>query len=537
MGELWGFLAVALPALAALLVPMPSIDLAYHLRAGASILAGEGIPTTDTWTFTVAGAPWLDQQWGAQVLLAGVYQVAGWTGLALLRAVLVGATFWLVNQTLRSMSCAARPAALITLLSFVVATPALALRPQLFAIVLFAATLLILAERRAYGRRLWLIPVIAALWANLHGSFPLAIVLVGLGWVDEIARRAAARRIREQAPIGRHEPPAWIAAGADRQATSEPNRPSGRLNASTGLALVGAVSALATLLNPFGVDAWRYVVNLAANPSVSGRVSEWRPPSPIDPAGAIFYLSLIAVALVVWLRVRADGRRITASTVAPIATVIVFGILGVVTGRGLAWWALAGPIAAAALAHESALGEELPRALRGLRSIFSTSPRGRDERRSPANGVLVLALIVAGIALLPVWRPVGAGGVPIGTLSHAPQGIAGELRELVAHGDLPNRAHVWNPQPWGSWLELAVPELLVALDSRIELFPADLWRDADQLGRGIGKWTSILDKYDIDAVVVGAGQDPAIAETIEILPAWELAYRDAEGSVFIRSRP
>ena len=74
LGELWTFLGVALPALAALLVPMPAVDLAYQLRAGASILAGEGIPTVDTWTFTVAGTPWLDQQWGAQVLLAGVFQ-------------------------------------------------------------------------------------------------------------------------------------------------------------------------------------------------------------------------------------------------------------------------------------------------------------------------------------------------------------------------------------------------------------------------------------------------------------------------------
>ena len=25
--------------------------------------------------------PWVDQQWGAQVILAGVYQLGGWTGL------------------------------------------------------------------------------------------------------------------------------------------------------------------------------------------------------------------------------------------------------------------------------------------------------------------------------------------------------------------------------------------------------------------------------------------------------------------------
>src|SRR6185369_9697492 len=115
IGELWTFLGFALPALAALLVPMPAVDLAYQLRAGAEILQTGSIPAIDAWTFTVGGQPWLDQQWGAQVLLAATFQVAGWTGLAILRATLVAVAFALVQATLRSMGCASRPAALLAL--------------------------------------------------------------------------------------------------------------------------------------------------------------------------------------------------------------------------------------------------------------------------------------------------------------------------------------------------------------------------------------------------------------------------------------
>jgi hypothetical protein len=534
LGELWTFLAVTLPALAALLVPMPAVDLAYHLRAGAAILAGEGIPSVDTWTFTVAGAPWLDQQWGAQAVLAGVFQLAGWTGLAVLRAGLVGLAFWFVNRTLRSLGCASRPAAIITLLSFVVAAPALALRPQLFAIVLFAATMWILANRRPHPRRLWLIPVIAALWANLHGSYPLVIVLVGIAWLDEIARGLDARRGRGREPVGRQEPPAWIASGPTQTARREPIRTDGLLG-STGLALVGAVAAFATRVNPFGLDVWRYVVSLASNPSVSGLVTEWRLPTPLDPTGAVFYASLAGVLAIVLMRVRADRGRPGVSTIAPLATIAVLGLLGAATGRGLAWWALAAPVAAATLAHQATLTEQLPRRLRPVGSIFASSGRGREHRRSPINAILMVVLVVAGIALLPAWRPLGPAGVPIGTLSHAPQGIATELRAMVARGDLPNRAHVWNPQTWGSWLEYAAPETLVAVDSRIELFPSELWADASQLARNAGEWLSILDRYPIDAVVVASSQDPEIAQRIDASPAWELAYRDADGWIFLRS--
>ncbi len=86
----WAFLAVALPVVAALVASLSTVDLTYQLRAGAEILASSSIPRVDSWTYTVAGQPWFDQQWGAQVALSAVYQVVGWTGLALLRAGLVG---------------------------------------------------------------------------------------------------------------------------------------------------------------------------------------------------------------------------------------------------------------------------------------------------------------------------------------------------------------------------------------------------------------------------------------------------------------
>ena len=138
LGQLWTFLAVFLPALAALLVPMPAVDLAYHLRAGGEILGSGQLPTVDTWTFTVAGTPWLDQQWGAQVLLTTVFDaVLGWTGLAVLRAFLVGLTFWLVLGAIRSawsiasvraggsaIASSARTATLITIAFFVVSSSA-----------------------------------------------------------------------------------------------------------------------------------------------------------------------------------------------------------------------------------------------------------------------------------------------------------------------------------------------------------------------------------------------------------------------------
>jgi hypothetical protein len=526
IGQLWAFLGVAMPALAALLVPMPAVDLTYNLRAGASILGGGGIPTVDAWTYTVAGTPWLDQQWGAQALLAGVFQAGGWTGLAILRAALVGLTFGLVLAALRStwslasvraggsaIASSARTATLIVLGSFAVAAPALALRPQLFAIVLFVATALILAERTAHPRRLWLIPLIAACWANLHGSFPLVVVLVGLAWLDEVSL------IRERIPVGVPE-----------------RRLPARLLGSTGLALIGAVSALATLLTPFGIDGWRYIENLARNPAITSQVSEWQPPSPFDPAGLVFYLSVALVLGVIVFRLRSDRWRPPARFLGPILTVLVFGPLGIVTGRGLAWWALAAPIAMVALQPGLRLSDVRVPGLPILRARTAREASAIEDRRSPLNGLVVGVLALAAIALLPLWRPVGPAGVPTATLSHAPQGIPAKLQALVDSGALPDGARVWNPQAWGSWLEWAVPDVRVAVDSRIELFPPDLWSDVRQAEAGIGEWQSIVvDKRPADVVILAATQRPAIRQVLDASPYWDLAYADTEGSIWLRT--
>lgn len=538
LGELWSFLAIALPALASLLVPMPSVDLAYQLRAGAGILAGGGIPAVDTWTFTVAGTAWLDQQWGAQVILAAVFQATSWTGLAILRATLVGLTFGFTFAALRvswsmastraggsSIASSARTATLLVLAAFAIAAPALALRPQLFAIPLFAASLVVLVERARHPRRLWLIPVFAVLWANLHGSFPLIVVLVALAWVDEVAL------LRMPLPAGHARLPM-----------------SRRLRGSTGLALIGAFSALATLITPFGIDAWRYIENLARNPEITSAVTEWRPPTPLDPAGAVFYLSLVLVIGVIAYRLRSDRGRTPAQFVAPIITVVVFGALGVVTGRGLAWWAIASIVSVVALQPGLRLADlRVPR-VPALRARTAREASLSESRRSPLNALVVVVLALAAVMLLPVWRPLGAAGVPVATLSNAPQGIAEKLAFLDGVGAFGTDGRVWNVvQPLGSWFELTVPSAKFAVDSRIELFPPNAWTEARDIAEGSPETIAILDRHQVDAVVSPRSTPFGSSRLTEPPdPLWTVLYNsgkwtdvydDADGTIWVRTTP
>ena len=195
LNRLWVFLAVALPVLAALLATMSTVDLDVSPARRRRDPATRAIPHVDTWTFTAAGLPWVDQQWGAQVVLAVVERLAGWTGpRPAPRGARPASIFACVLLIGLRRGLDARTAALLTLVAFVVAAPALALRPQLLGMACFALVLVLVVDRRGAPAP----PVARAgprrVWANLHGSFFLGPVVLGLAWLEDLARWRRRRR-------------------------------------------------------------------------------------------------------------------------------------------------------------------------------------------------------------------------------------------------------------------------------------------------------------------------------------------------------
>jgi hypothetical protein len=458
--RLWAVLAILLPALAALIANLSSVDLAYHLRAGGDILDGAGIPRADAWTFTALGQPWLDQQWGAQVILAAVYRLAGWTGLVLLRALLVGLLSALVLQFCRVRGADLRRAAWLTLAAFVVSAVALGLRPQLFGMVLLALVLLVLALRRDRPRLMWSIPVIVAVWANLHGSFFLGPVVVGLAWLEDLAERSprAARRSR------RRRRGAGIA--------DQPVR-------STGLGVRGGP-----------VDERRG----------HRRITEWQPTTLRTVPGILFFASALGVVVLLARR----GARTSWPTLAWLGAFFVIGAYAI---RGVAWW----PLGA------------------GLRDRAARRPPGPVERplaplARRLNVVIVAALVVAGIALLPVWRPTDPG-----------------LRRRRASSATPRRDHGRPPRAGegtattcstpavGLVVRVLFPTVLVALDSRIEVFPPEVWDDYEAVTQGRDGWQAILDRWGVTLAVVPKG-DQAFHDRLTAA-GWSELFADDDGSL------
>src|ERR671910_619139 len=104
----WATIAWALPAMAALIARMRAIDLAYHVRAGELAVQTGEVVRADPFTFTRGGLPWLNQQWGAQIVYGFAHRLLGWAGVASAHAASIGSGFWFLYRSCVRAGCVPR---------------------------------------------------------------------------------------------------------------------------------------------------------------------------------------------------------------------------------------------------------------------------------------------------------------------------------------------------------------------------------------------------------------------------------------------
>ena len=245
-------------ALVVFCLPIYSPDLFWHLSAGRWILAHLAVPSSDSFTFTALGAPWIDFEWGTQAAWFGAHALGGLRALWVLKMLVLAAAFWPVDGLLRDAkaSGAARAGALALWLGAMLAQSDL--RADLMSAVFFAVILRRLARGRAsflFGFGLF------ALWANLHAGFVMGFLLYALA----------------------------AATGAE------------------GISAEATGAVLGSLMNPYGAAIYK-VLGAHASGSVAKMIFEWGPPSLRVPFQAPLVIALLLTAGVAWVERRRASR-------------------------------------------------------------------------------------------------------------------------------------------------------------------------------------------------------------------------------------
>jgi hypothetical protein len=72
------------------------------------------------------------------------------------------------------------------------------------------------------------------------------------------------------------------------------------------------------------------------------------------------------------------------------------------------------------------------------------------------------------------------------------------------------------------------------VDTRIELFPDEVWSDYLAVVSGRADWAEVLERWDVSLVALAAGNEELIP-FISADPSWGLLHEDEEGVVYQRA--
>ena len=239
-------------------------DVSWHVAAGRWIMERWQVPQTDPFSFTMAGKPWVAFEWGAEVIYASAFNLAGHAGLAAVVALALMALFGTLFWYLRSK---AGPVALLVAFAatYFVLQPFIMARPHVIAWPFLALWSALMFKYRDEGRSP---PIAFALiifvWANIHGSYFAGFIVSAAAALD-----------------------ALIAAKWDRKAFVR-------------WLLFGIAILLAALLNANGIAGILHPLTISGMETLPS-IGEWQPSSPRTTP--VFYWLLLAVTgALLWKR-------------------------------------------------------------------------------------------------------------------------------------------------------------------------------------------------------------------------------------------
>ena len=242
----------------------------WHLRTGRLIL-DHGIPHADPYSFTAQGRHWLVQSWLAEAIYGAVDRVAGLFGIRLLVAVTGALVATLTYRLVLRLNHDHLVAVGLTLAAIGSSFTLWSERPLFLGLLAFVLLLwTVEVPDGLLGRRpLVTVPILLWIWANVHGTFALGLLYLGLHVVGRWLDGA----------------PPW--QGRERL-----------------LCLATALGVAAIPVNPFGPGLLLFPIRLLDRGEILRQVTEWRSPQPQSVQGAMF-----AVWVAVFIACLVIGRR------------------------------------------------------------------------------------------------------------------------------------------------------------------------------------------------------------------------------------
>ncbi|MBV8673334.1 MAG: hypothetical protein JOZ33_07870, partial [Acidobacteriaceae bacterium] len=219
-------------------------DLGWHLRTGEWILQHHAVPRVDFFSRFGAGKPWQAYSWLFEVVLFRLVQWFHLDGVMVYMGVMLTAIAVALYRLVSRLQPDFTRSTILTMAGLAVLSRLYTPRPWLFTILFFIVEIDILMQARRTGdsRKLWWLPPLFVIWANIHIQFINGLLVLFVAACEPLLAR-------------------WWKPFTSRLSMR-----------SLWFALAACI--LAACANPYGAGIYKVAHDLASQPGVLNTVSE-----------------------------------------------------------------------------------------------------------------------------------------------------------------------------------------------------------------------------------------------------------------------
>lgn len=486
--------AGALVVAAGLIVPLVVLtrrvgdpDFFWHLLTGEWVLDHGRLPTHELFTYTVSGKPWVDQEYGNEILLALLYRGGGFLAVSLTYSLITWAGFLAIWRRI----ALERVPSVITALALALAAAAGVVvwgpRSQMISFSLTCLTLLwVEAFLRDRNRHLYLLPAIFVVWANFHGGFVYGLAVLGIAALAETLQA--------------------IFRGGDGAHRRRALR----------LWAVLAACALAALVNPHTAKVYAVALYIEFSHAQQTFIAEWQSPNfhSLGAAGLEILLLLTVVAMAV-RRQRLWDILLTAAAFYLALAAVRHGPIAVAMVVPIVAWS------AASLWESSR-----------WRDRVALTLKRRSADVMAAATVLLLVVVVGTVGVM-------ADTLSTQTASTDANFPVGAADWLLAHPQVGTR--MFNAYDWGGYLiyrfssptsDVPPPNRRVFIYGEATLMGNALVQQISDVEGAQTDWQSILTRHRVDYVIERT--DSALSMALGVDPQWRRVYDDGFAVIFVK---
>jgi hypothetical protein len=459
-----------------------SYDSGWIIKTGEYILQQRQLPAHDIFSWTSLDRRFVCYQWLFEVIVASLFQIGGLWLVGLIACLTTGVLYFAVLPA-SWMTQRIPPLVTLSCLSLVLTPHWFNVRPQLCSYILILIFIHLLERYRKGNRSSFILalPALLVLWVNLHSFWFIGLMLIASYFLFDNLRRL---------------------------------RSGQGVNLELGLVLVSCI--VASLVNPYGTDLFRYILSFTDS-------SQWMGMWEVQPSwlmpSAVLPLTYLVLAWVVLIRCRrhVPAEALMITLLAIIAALFVRRYLSVAV---FCTW----PYLGAALST-IAWGQYLPFRISGpLR-------RSKAVRTHVCTTSTMLSLAASSILISSaIWS--FACPTEGAALSQYSDSTLEVLSFCSSHLKATDR--VFNDPVTGSMM-IFFGGPAVFLDTRYDMYRKDFCNEVMDCLTPSLNWTLILKKNSITHILV-RNDYYSFNQALKESPEWLLAVDDGRLSLWLANR-